>query len=155
MSKSIVIYYSSSSHTAKVAALIANTLGIEKEAIVAKEPYGDSLTQRSRSEIENGIDPDILPLHHDLKEYDTIFLGTPSWWNSPATPVLSFCHKSHLEGKLIYPFITTGYDVKGVNEKLVSALKGNAVKDPLIVPFENAFMDIDENAVVEYAKKAK
>lgn len=155
MSKSIVIYYSSSSHTAKVASLIASTLGIEKEQILAKEPYGDELTSRSKMEITNHIDPAILPLKHDLKDYDTIFLGTSSWWNSAASPVLSFCHSMKLEGKLIYPFITTGYDVKGVEESLKEALPGNAVKEALIVPFANAFMDIDENKVIAYAKKAK
>lgn len=142
--KPLVIYYSSSSHTAQIAHLIAEVLSCDYEAIRVALPYGDEILNRSRVEIEQGIDPEILPLTKDLNEYDTIFLGTPVWWGTGACPILSLIHSGALAGKDVYPFITTGYDVAGVQETLAKELHASRTHTALIVPFENAIMRMDK-----------
>ncbi|MFA6861522.1 MAG: flavodoxin [Bacilli bacterium] len=153
--KALVLYYSNSSHTASVAAIIADTIKAEKEAIRVLLPYGDTIMDRSRSELEKQSYPDLVALNHDLKDYDTIVLGTPTWWVAPSSPVLSLIKSGVLKGKKVYPFITTGFDVTGVEDKLKEALKGSIVEPALIISFTNAFMDNPESDIVEYAKKIR
>lgn len=153
--KSIVIYYSNTSHTAEVARLIAEEIGCETEAIRVKEPYGDYLNDRSKIETSAKRYPEIFDLKHNLGEYDTIFLGTPTWWVSPSGPVSALCEKGAFKGKKVYPFITTGFDVEGVEAKLKEELIGSEVEKALIVPYDNAFIGIDKHIVTAYADQAK
>lgn len=153
--KALVLYYSNSSHTAYVGSVIAKTLGIEFEAIRVQEPYGDTIMDRSKVELEKKNYPALIPLTHHLGDYDVIILGTPTWWVAPSSPIYSFIESKALANKTVYPFITTGFDVTGVEDKLKELLEknGSKVKPALIISFTNAFMDNSESDIVDYAKK--
>jgi flavodoxin len=152
--KAIVLYYSVSSHTESVAAQIAKRLGCDFERILTVDAYGDDIIDKSRKEADNGILPAIRPLTHDLSNYDTIFLGTPVWWKSAAMPVLTLISTGKLTGHTIYPFITTGFDVTGVESKLSLLLMGNIVKPALIVAYENAIRVTEDDKIDKWVDKA-
>jgi flavodoxin len=70
--KTLIVFYSNSSHTRQVAQILAAALSADLEEIHTVEPYGDELMTRSKAEIERGIYPEIRPLTHQPKDYDTI-----------------------------------------------------------------------------------
>jgi len=109
--KALVIYYSQTSNTEKVAREIAFQVGADLEEIVAAEPYdGDfhATIERCMKEREQGITPDILPITANLAEYDVIFLGYPIWFGTYAPPVKAFMNEVDLSGKKVVPFCTFG-----------------------------------------------
>ena len=44
----------------------------------------------------------------DVSSYDTIFVGSPVWWYTAATPVLSLLNQMDFQGKKVVPFSTQG-----------------------------------------------
>lgn len=145
--KALVIFYSNGSHTRNVARLIAKKYGCDLEEIYVCEPYGEELMSRSKLEIMNNNLPSIRTLVHNVEAYDTIFLGTPIWWLAPASPVLSFIKENDLSNKVIYPFITTGWDKSGIMEKLKELLPNSILKEPLYVSYTNAFADQSDEEI--------
>ena len=41
-------------------------------------------------------------------EYDVVFIGTPVWWYTMASPVKTFLSANNFEGKIVAPFCTHG-----------------------------------------------
>jgi flavodoxin len=44
----------------------------------------------------------------DMAQYDTIFIGTPNWFNKIAPAVASFLAENDFSGKTVVPFCTHG-----------------------------------------------
>ena len=109
--KILVLYYSQTSNTKAVAALIAQKLNADIEEIVPVEPYdGDfqATLDRSAKEREEGITPEINSLKSDVGKYDIIFLGYPIWFGTYAPPVATFLKQVDLSDKTLVPFCTFG-----------------------------------------------
>ena len=109
--KVLVLYYSQTSNTKKVAQEIANKLGADMEEIVAVKPYdGDfqATIARCNEEREQGITPEIKPIVANLADYETIFVGYPVWYGTYALPMGAFLKQADLSGKKIVPFCTFG-----------------------------------------------
>lgn len=109
--KALVIYYSQTSNTKKVAQEIATKTGADVEEIVAVNPYnGDfqATIGRCQQEREQGIIPEINPIAANLADYDTIFIGYPVWFGTYAPPMAAFLKQADLSGKKIVPFCTFG-----------------------------------------------
>ncbi|MBR4265491.1 MAG: hypothetical protein IKQ46_05465 [Bacteroidales bacterium] len=110
-SKSIVVYYSQTGATAKVADIFSQKLGIEKDSIVCEEPYNGDFNQtieRCQKDLQEGKVPAIKALAHNIAEFDTIYLGYPVWFGTFAPPVASFIKNVDLKGKVLVPFCTFG-----------------------------------------------
>ena len=107
----LVLYYSQTGVTEKVAQEIATSLSADIEKIDAVVPYaGDfgATIARCRQEREDGILPEIHPLTADLSKYDVIFLGYPVWFGTYAPPVATLLEQVDLSGKKVVPFCTFG-----------------------------------------------
>lgn len=146
--KILVLYYSQSQTTQKVAEEIQSRLGADIEAIVPVKPYDGTYqetVERGRQEREAGILPEIQPLKADLSQYDVIFLGYPIWFGTYAPPVATLLSQVDLSGKKVVPFCTFGSgglasSVKAIREKFPEAevLDGYGVRSARIasVPAE-------------------
>ena len=50
-----------------------------------------------------------MELHEkDMKDYDTLFIGFPIWWNVAPHAVNTFIESYDLSGKVLIPFATSG-----------------------------------------------
>lgn len=58
-------------------------------------------------EKENNIKPELVNLG-DISEYDIIFVGTPVWWYTMASPVRTYLSEHNWNNKIIVPFCTHG-----------------------------------------------
>lgn len=137
MKKAIVVYFSYTGHTRKVAEEIARFLDCECIAIKKKKAYSKNpfiFYKPAEKEVKSEFCPEIV---NDIKldDYDAIILGTPIWWNTMAPPVRTFLKNADLKDKLVIPFCTHGGggvghlvdDIKrtGLCNKVCSALSVN------------------------------
>lgn len=109
MAKILVVYYSSGKATAEAAEKIAAALGADLERIDTLKAYPEdyeAMTAQGQKEVEEGLTPEIKPLEHDLKDYDTIVLGTPTWWYTMAPAVLTLLRTCDFSKKTVLPFQT-------------------------------------------------
>jgi flavodoxin len=111
MRRTLVIYYSYSGNTRTIAEMIHRVVGGDLVEILPVEAYPKKYQQvleRSKEEIRTREHPPVRLSIDSLEYYDTIFIRTPNWWSSVASPVLSFLLRYDFHGKRICPFLTHG-----------------------------------------------
>jgi hypothetical protein len=173
-SKKLVLYYSQTGATKLVAEELCRQLGdAEIAAIEVENPYPsdyDSTIKRWRTELDEGVTPDIKPLTVSLDNYSTIFLGFPIWGGKYALPIATFIKEYNLVGKKIVTFATFGSGgIGSATNSLGTALpdanvvKGYGVRNARlgcapaeIARFlaENGYVDNEVEALPDYSEQA-
>lgn len=110
----LIIYLSRTNNTRAIAELIQKHLGGDMMALELENPYPEdyaTIVRQVAWENETGYLPP-LRTRINLDQYDTVFLGFPTWGMQLPPPIKSFLHKYELTGKTIFPFNTNaGYGV--------------------------------------------
>lgn len=109
--KSLVLYYSWSGNTRKIAELIARETGADLRELQPENAYSqnyDNVLTQAKREIQGKWYPALRPIDIDWSAYETIYLGTPNWWSTMAPPVASFLNEVMPTEKSIAPFCTHG-----------------------------------------------
>lgn len=122
-SKNLILYYSQTGATEKVALELQKNLKADIEALELVEPYAGTYAEtieRVGKERQEGIVPQLKPLKADLSKYETIFLGYPIWYGTYAMPIASLVQNHDFEGKKIVTFCTFG---SGGTEPAIADLK--------------------------------
>ncbi|WP_334329987.1 flavodoxin [Companilactobacillus sp. HBUAS59699] len=107
--KSIVIYFSESGNTKKAAEYIAEQTKSDIERLSPVKPYPkdyDKLVEVSGDELDNDVYPEIKN-QISFDNYDTIYLGYPTWYHQAPMIIHSFFDKFDLKNKTVIPFTTT------------------------------------------------
>lgn len=131
--KVLVVYYSASGNTARVANDIAEAAGADVFEIIPVEPYtSDDLNwtnQSSRVSVEHD-NPDARTVAlastevPDWDSYTTVFIGYPIWWGIAAWPVDGFVSANDFTGKTVIPFATSSSSGMGESGTLLAQLAG-------------------------------
>ena len=131
--KVLVVYYSASGNTARVANDIAEAAGADVFELVPAEPYtSDDLNwtnQSSRVSVEHD-NPDARTVElvstevPDWDSYSTVFIGYPIWWGIAAWPVDGFVSANDFTGKTVIPFATSSSSGIGESGALLAQLAG-------------------------------
>lgn len=131
--KVLVVYYSASGNTARVANDIAEAAGADVFEIIPAEPYtSDDLNwtnQSSRVSVEHD-NPDARTVAlastevPDWDSYTTVFIGYPIWWGIAAWPVDGFVSANDFTGKTVIPFATSSSSGMGESGTLLAQLAG-------------------------------
>ena|SRR3989344_9573720 len=109
--KALVVYYSRTGTTRKVAEAIASGLKAHNEEIIDKKdrkgPIGYVIAGKDASQAKG---TDISEQKHDLKDHDTIIIGTPIWaWTiTPAIRTYLEKNKDVLKKKKLGFYCTMG-----------------------------------------------
>ena len=109
--KTLILYYSETGTTEKVAQELQRQLGADIEGIEVVEPYTgifQETIQRCQHEMQEGTTPALQPLKSSVADYDVIFLGYPIWFGTYAMPIASLLRDHDFNGKTIVPFCTFG-----------------------------------------------
>ena len=131
--KVLVVYYSASGNTERVAGDIAEAAGADLFEIVPTEVYtSDDLNWRdSDSRVSREHDDEALrdvPLTSTTVEnwdsYDTLFIGYPIWWGIAAWPVHNFVKANDFTGKTVIPFATSSSSGMGQSGELLAEMAG-------------------------------
>ena len=131
--KTLVVYYSASGNTKRVAEDIAEAASADLFEIVPTEVYtSDDLNwTNSDSRVSREHDDESLrdvPLTttevHDWDSYDTVFIGYPIWWGIAAWPVDTFVKNNDFTGKTVIPFATSSSSGMGQSGSLLADMAG-------------------------------
>mgnify|MGYP002522849940 CR=1 FL=1 len=133
--KTLVVYYSASGNTERVAKDIAEAAGADLFEIVPTEVYtSDDLNwTNSDSRVSREHDDESLrdvPLTTtevpDWDSYDTVFIGFPIWWYVAPTIIDTFLESADFSGKKIIPFATSGGSGMGKTVEVLKKVCPNA-----------------------------
>lgn len=114
--KVLVVYYSASGNTERVAKDIAEATGGDLFELVPTSVYtGADLdwTDKDSRVTREHENPDLRDVELEYNtvdnwsSYDTIFIGYPIWWGIAAWPVNSFVQLNDFSGKTVIPFATS------------------------------------------------
>lgn len=109
--KYLVVYYSQTGATQKVAHELVRLLDADTLRIEAEQPYNGTYAEtieRCKKEMENEELPKLKPINTDLEDYDVIFLGYPIWFGTYARPIASLLTEVDFADKKVVPFCTFG-----------------------------------------------
>jgi flavodoxin len=109
--KVLVAYFTRSGNTRRIANLIQQQVGGTLYEIQPEEPYPGvygAVVEQAKAEIQAGYKPALRSALDDVDAYDTVFVGSPNWWNTIAPPVATFLSEYDLSGKTVVPFCTHG-----------------------------------------------
>lgn len=107
--KFLTVYYSRTGNTQTMARSIQKGVSGELVRIETVQPYPQeyrATTRQAREELDSGFKPPITTEIADLASYDVIFVGSPCWWGTIATPVITFLSENDLSSKTVVPFMT-------------------------------------------------
>lgn len=152
MSKMLVVYYSwSNGNTKKIAFELAKAKKADTAAIDTVQPYTGSYNEvvdQALKEVQRGFKPAIKTLDKNLADYDTIAIGTPTWWYTMAPAVKTFLEDNDFSGKTVIPFMTNagwpGHVIKDMTQTLKE--KGANVIAPMEVKFDSNGGDTQETS---------
>lgn len=131
--KTLVIYYSASGNTARVAKDIAEAAGADLFEIVPTEVYTsedlnwtnpDSRVSREHDDESLRDVPLTTTEVPDWGSYDTVFIGYPIWWGIAAWPVDTFVKNNDFTGKTVIPFATSSSSGMGQSGSLLADMAG-------------------------------
>ena len=132
--KTLVVYYSATGRTERVAKVIAKERQADIMKLVpnpdyteADLDYNDKSSRVSREHDDASLREKIqlqkaVPDNWAL--YDTVFIGYPIWWAIAAWPVDAFVKANDFTGKNVVTFATAGISPLGNSGKLLAEMAG-------------------------------
>lgn len=107
--KSLVVYYSRSNITKKLAEDIASKTDADVEQIKPKKDYQGKLgyARGGKDAIQEKI-IDIEPLEYDPQDYDVVYLGCPVWASKAANPLITYIKLNEGKFNEVKFFVTAG-----------------------------------------------
>lgn len=123
MSNVLIVYYSFSKSTQKLANEIAQQTGGDIRELIPQKTYSfnyNTAAKGARNEIIRGFCPELKSGDGPIDSYNTVFIGTPNWFKSLTPPVLTFLRKHDFSGKTVIPFCTHGGGGFGEIEKEIA-----------------------------------
>ena len=132
--KTLVVYFSASGNTARVAKDIADAVDGDLFELTPVDAYSaDDLNWReSGSRVNREHDDESLrdvalttTAVENWDSYDTVFIGYPIWWGIAAWPVDSFVKANDFTGKTVIPFATSSSSGMGDSGTLLADMAGS------------------------------
>ena len=113
-SDSVVVYFSATGNTERVAGYIQEITGSDIIEIIPADEYtsadlnySDDDCRANQEQNDDSARPEIAN-EIDIDSYDTIYLGFPIWWGDVPKIILTFLDTYDLSGKTLIPFCTSG-----------------------------------------------
>ena len=131
--KTLVVYYSASGNTERMAKDIAEAAGADLFEIVPTGVYTsddldwtnpDSRVSREHDDESLREVPLTTTEVPDWDSYDTVFIGYPIWWGIAAWPVDTFVKNNDFTGKTVIPFATSSSSGMGQSGSLLADMAG-------------------------------
>jgi len=107
--KMLIIYYSLTGNTKYIAEQVRKKTGgdvFEIETVKTYPAEYSALTEEAKRELQTGDLPAFKKNPPDMSSYDLILVGSPVWWYTVSTPVMSFLRQADFAGKKVSAFCT-------------------------------------------------
>ncbi len=149
--KTLIVYFSWSSNTERMANTIQEKTGGDLLELVPLTAYPTDYTACTKVALEerdNNARPAIQNLPSSIDEYDTILIGYPIWWHTAPMIIGTFLESYDLTGIDVYPFTQSAsmnrQQFENSMEFVRECAKGASVHDGLFVRYS------DTSAIVTY-----
>lgn len=113
-SKTLVVYFSQTGTTEKIAVHIADTLDADIFEILPKITYtsedinyNNPSSRATKEQNDSSMRPEILNTIDNLDTYDTIILGYPIWHGQAPKIIYTFLETYDFSNKAVIPFCTS------------------------------------------------
>ena len=138
--KALVVYFSASGVTAKVAQAVAEAAGADLFEIKPEKPYTaadlnwkNPLARCNREKL-GGKDVPVAGKVENMAEYDTLYVGFPIWYGCAPNVVNTFLKGYDLSGKKLHVFATSGGSGIGkTGEKLKPYAPGAEIVEAMLL----------------------
>ena len=107
----LILYLSRTGNTKALAEIIHNGVGGNIIGLQLKTPYLEdyqAIVAQVVRENETGYFPPLKTKIKNIQNYDTVFVGFPTWDMQLPPPMKSFLNEYNLSGKTVIPFNTNG-----------------------------------------------
>ena len=128
-SDTLVIYFSRTGNTEKIAQYLIELTGADSYVIEAAVPYTDAdikyqddNCRANKEQNDKTVRPEIANPIASIDSYDTIFLGYPIWWGEEPRIIDTFLESYDFSEKTVIPFCTSGSSGIGTSEKNIKEL---------------------------------
>ncbi|MDR2083738.1 MAG: flavodoxin [Bacteroidales bacterium] len=151
--KILIAYYSLTGNTREVAEQIHDKFGGDIFEIELLTPYPTdekTVIDIVKVEMESDYLPEVQNKVENMDEYDIVFLGTPIWFGTAATPIFTFVKEYDFSGKKVIPFFTCGGGDEG---SYVEDVKVFCEGAEIYEAFGNRRPDREEGTHVEKVQK--
>ena len=156
--KKIVVYFSYSGNTKMIAKKISTALGCDTLKIKTVKPYSadyNTVVNEEEGLAKSDKTPEIEKINVNLADYDTVIIGTPTWWYRPAPAIRAFLKENDLSGKTVIPFATNaGWAGNTLKEIKALCPNSNVVNEKNIV-FNSNRLKTSEKEVNNWVKSLK
>lgn len=143
-------------NTEKVAAYMAHHLSCPLFRIAPKVSYSSQYelcTEQAKKDQEDKVYPELFS-YPDLKNFDTIYLGYPIYWETCPMAVFSFARHYDFQGKRVFLFSThEGSGMGSSLHDLETMGKNLKVMDSLPIP--GSLVDSYSDRIKEFLAKTK
>ncbi|MBC7100555.1 flavodoxin [Methanothermobacter tenebrarum] len=137
--KTLVVYYSRTGNTQKIAKKIASEIGCDIEEIEDTQNRSGIIGfLRSAYQAIRGKDTKLKPYNKNPQDYDLVIIGTPIWGGRPSVPISTYLKENKGKFKHVAFFCTyggTGF------ENTIETMKKITDKEP------TATLDIRESEI--------
>lgn len=166
--KILTVYLTRTKNTKAIAEMIHNSLGGDIIALELETPYSENykaIVDQVAKENAEGYLPPLKTKIIGIAQYDTIFIGFPTWGMQLPPPMKSFLSKYNLNGKTVIPFNTNaGYGLGsciGTVKKLCPkstlldefSVKGGIERDGVLFVMEGEIEKEVQKQVTEWLRK--
>lgn len=131
--KTLVVYFSATGNTERVAEVIADTTDGELFELEPVDPYTDEdlnynddnsrVSQEYADESLRNVEL-VADTVDDWQDVEKIYIGYPVWWGIAAWPVNTFVEANDFTGKTVIPFCTSASSGLGDSGELLAELAG-------------------------------
>lgn len=111
--KTLVVYFSQSGTTKRLAEFAADILNADIYEIIAAKPYTEqdlayyTNGRADREQDDSSVRPKISGEIKNIEEYNNIVLGYPIWHNQAPKIIITFLESYNFSNKTILPFCTS------------------------------------------------
>jgi len=152
----LIVYYSRTGYTKKVAEALSRELGCDAEELVdtanRSGPIGwlNSGREGSMRKLTK-----LQPIKKDPSQYDLLVIGTPVWSFNMSSPVRTYITENSAKFKGVALFCTLGNKGQDGTLKEMGELSGKAPKSTLTVFAAEVKKDAFVDKVRKFAKELK
>lgn len=125
----LVVYFSRTGNTEKIAGYLTDITGADVYEIEAAIPYtdediayGNASCRANKEQNDKSARPEIAQPLESIDDYDVIYLGYPIWWGEEPRIIDTFLESYDFSEKTVIPFCTSASSGIGTSEKNIAAL---------------------------------
>lgn len=139
MSKSLIIYFSITGNTKRVAQQMARQIDSDLYQIDVENPYTTRDLDWNIADCRANLEQNDLtsrPAYHgklpDVSQYDTVIFGHPIWWGIPPRIIYTVIGDLELAGKKVASFATSGGSTYSDAQIEMDTLLENPIKGRIL-----------------------